>query len=85
MICNIVDKRTNAMRWKSVDVVIEATQYDNSVPNSDQVEASVPDDLVLVDTLDRVSIAEAVQWAEEVEHPVTLFIYDAGANSDPDE
>ena len=70
MICNIVDKRTNAMRWKSVDVVIEATQYDNSVPNSDQVEASVPDDLVLVDTLDRVSIAEAVQWAEEVEHPV---------------
>lgn len=84
MICNIRDRRKFPLRWKSVDAVIEATEYDNSLSDSDYVEPSVPSNWTLVDTLDQVSISEAIQWAEQTDHPVTLFIYDGGAISGPE-
>ena len=33
---------------------------------------------VLYDSLEAVSVAEAVQWAESLPCPVTLYLYDLG-------
>ena len=84
MIANIIDRRKRRYRWKSVDVVIEATAYDNTITDSDQSEEA-PEEFVLVESRNRIPLGEAITWANGSGFPVTLFIYDAGANSDPEE
>lgn len=81
MIANIRDRRKRPYRWKSVDVMIEATAYDNCVNDTDETD-SPPPDWTLVDGRNDVSIAEAIAWANTVEHPVTLYIYDGGTLSE---
>ena len=78
MIGNIRDHRKRPHRWKRVNAVIEALEYDNSIQDADQTEAVVPANLTLVDDRDGISVAEAIIWASEAPYPVTLFLYDAG-------
>lgn len=82
MIANIIDNRKRRYRWASVDVVIEATAHDNSIADSDQAEIPL-DKGGFVEERDHIPLSEAITWANKTAFPVTLFIYDAGANSDP--
>jgi hypothetical protein len=77
MIWNIIDRRTRPFRWKSVNVIIEAVEHDNSCPDADQAE-KIPAELVIdYDQMDNVSIHEAISWANQQRCPVTLYIYDS--------
>lgn len=73
MIANICDHRAFSHRWKSVNVVIEATWLDNGVKHSDQAPRG---DYTYADRKG-ISLNEAIEWANTFEEPVTLFIYDA--------
>ena len=80
MITNIIDRRSNEHRWKRVQAIVEATQNDNSVKNADQAKPCDPEDRILYDERDGLSIAEAVKWASGMPCEVTLYLYDEGAN-----
>jgi hypothetical protein len=79
MIWNIIDKRTRRYRWKSVNAIIEATYHDNTVQDSDEAPETLND--VIYDRRESVTLAEAVQWANEQTCPVTLYIYDEGTGT----
>jgi hypothetical protein len=76
MIWNIIDNRTRPYRWKCVNAIIEATSHDNTVRDSD--EAPVTPNDVIYDKRESITLADAVQWANEHAGPVTLYIYDEG-------
>lgn len=78
MIVNIIDNRTRPYRWKSITAIVEAAFHDNSVADSDQTESQGGDIDVDYDSLEGVSLAEAVAWAQSFEGNVTLFLYDLG-------
>jgi hypothetical protein len=78
MLWNIIDRRTRPYRWREVNAIVEATEHDNSVEDADQAPASDPSVYVLCESLEAVSVAEAVQWAESLPCPVTLYLYDLG-------
>ena len=80
MIANIIDNRKRRYRWKSVQAIIEAAEHDNCCADSDQAEAGDPDNYIVYDERDRISVSEAVVWAEEVNYSVTLYLYDEGTN-----
>jgi hypothetical protein len=82
MIFNIVDRRTRLFRWRTVNAIVEATSHDNTVADSDQMEAG--DDDVVYDAREGISIAEAVAWAQSFPGPVTLFLYDEGKGTTPE-
>jgi hypothetical protein len=73
MLGNIQDHRKRAHRWKSVNVVVEATWLDNGVKDSDQAPRG---DYTYSDR-DGISLSEAIAWANTFEELVTLYIYDA--------
>lgn len=79
MICNIIDSRHRPYRWKRLNAIIEATEHDDNVPDSDRA----PDfedgtDFVVYDQREGVSLAEALAWANGQKCPVTLYLYDEG-------
>lgn len=77
-IANIIDKRTRPYRWKHVTAIVEATFHDNTGVDSDQAESQGDTVDVDYDSLEDVSLAEAVAWAQSFEGNVTLFLYDLG-------
>ena len=77
MIWNIIDKRRRPYRWKTVNAIIEPTYHDNTVADSDQVE-DVPENFSPYDERENISVSDAVQWANSVKYPVTLYLYDQG-------
>ena len=78
MITNIIDRRTNPYRWKTVDVIVEATWHDNSCPG-DQApyDYREPD----YDERRSISLSDAVSWAMSLDVSLTLYVYDEGTNS----
>jgi len=76
MIWNIVDKRENCYRWRQITAIVEPTWHDNSCQNSDQAERTNTE--IEYDQQVGVSLADAVQWANAMPFPVTLFLYDLG-------
>lgn len=85
MLWNIIDNRTRRYRWREVNAIVEATEHDNSCEDADQAPASDPSVYVLCESLEAVSVAEAVQWAESLPCPVTLYLYDLGDGFNDDE
>ena len=79
MILNIVDERTKLYRWRSVDAVIEPTWHDNTCADADH-SAPHPDESDYEERA-KISLTEAIAWALGVGYPVTLYIRDAGGNS----
>jgi hypothetical protein len=79
MIWNIIDRRTRPFRWKCVNAIIEATCHDNTVRDSDEAPETPGD--VIYDRRESVTLAEAVQWANEQTCPITLYIYDEGGGT----
>ena len=78
MIYNIVDQRRRRYRWRRIDAIIEATSHDNSCADSDQHPPS--DNDVVYSERKGISLREAIAWANEHPSPVTLYLYDEGAN-----
>lgn len=81
MIWNIIDRRKREYRWREVNAIMEAIEHDNACQDSDQAPSSDPSVYVIYDTLEAVSVQEAVAWANEHPCPVTLYLYDLGEGS----
>jgi hypothetical protein len=83
MILNIIDRRTNAYRWKLVDAIIEAAWHDNACHDaSHQLE---PDHREPGYAARKgLSLAEAVVWASSFDVDLTLYLYDPGSDAVPD-
>jgi hypothetical protein len=65
--------------WRSVDVVIEPTWHDNSCKDADQSEPH-PDESDYEERAE-ISLTDAIAWASEIGYPVTLYLRNAGDNS----
>lgn len=85
MLWNIIDNRTRPYRWREVNAIVEATEHDNSCKDADLAPESDPNLTVDYKALEAVSVAEAVQWAESMPCPVTLYLYDLGSGFGEDE
>lgn len=85
MLWNIIDNRKRRYRWREVNAIVEAIEHDNSCEDADQAPASDPSVYVLCESLEAVSVAEAVKWAESQPCPVTLYLYDLGDGFSDDE
>src|SRR5690606_13392070 len=73
MLWNIIDNRERKNRWACVDAIAEPTMMDNKVHDADQAPAWRT---YMVETLDGVSLEEAILWAQGFDCPTTLFLYD---------
>ncbi len=78
MLWNVIDKRTRPYRWRKVNAIVEAVEHDNSCVDADQAPESDPLLTVDYDTLEAVSVQEAIAWASGQRCPVTLYLYDLG-------
>lgn len=81
MICNIIDLRMRAYRWKRVNAIIEAVEHDNSCLDADQAVETPPPLVIDHDRRDDVSVQEAIVWANQARCPVTLYLYDADGDT----
>lgn len=78
MIWNIIDRRSQPYRWAQINAVIEATWHDNSCADTDIAPEIFGDDEVIYEQRERVSLSEAINWANAQSCPVTLYLYDLG-------
>ena len=85
MIWNIIDRRKRKYRWREVNAIVEAIEHDNSCNDSDQAPESDSTHTVDYESLEAVSAAEAIQWANDQPCPVTLYLYDLGDGFSDDE
>ena len=85
MIWNIIDRRKRKYRWREVNAIVEAIEHDNSCNDSDQAPESDSTHTVNYESLEAVSVAEAIQWANDQPCPVTLYLYDLGDGFSDDE
>lgn len=80
MITNILDRRTHSHVWQSIDAVAEATWHDNAPEATSNHDLAVRDPAHegVFAVRSKVSLAEALVWAQAVKDDVTLYLYDAG-------
>ena len=78
MIWNIIDRRKHNYRWLKVNAVIEATWHDNTCMDSDIAPPVRPEDEIMYEEREAVTLQEAVCWANAQSCPVTLYLYDEG-------
>lgn len=86
MIINIVDGRKHKFRWKNIEAIIEAVQHDNNLkkfPGSDNYDTPASEDWCGYEERVGISLQDAIIWASEFPHPVTLFIYEVGGGTGP--
>lgn len=74
MIFNIVDTRTNRFNV-NVDVVLEPSAHDNCVKGSTQADEV---DSWICKQLYNTTIKEAIDFANELDGQVTIFLYNPG-------
>lgn len=85
MIWNIIDRRKRPYRWKRVNAIIEAVESDNSCSDSDQAARADAMEAIDYEERERLSVAEAIKWANEQHCSVTLYLYDEGAGTTNEE
>src|SRR5262245_48062562 len=75
MIWNLIDHRKRQYRWKEITAIIEPTCHDNRCKDSDQAP---PMELIGLgyDERENISLAGAIEWAQGLHYPVTLYLYD---------
>lgn len=75
MLWNIRASRKRQNRWARVHAIVEPTKYDNFAVDADRVPN---DDFgFFCESLEDVSLEEAILWAQSFDCPTTLFLYDA--------
>lgn len=74
MLANIVDQRKNNKCGDDINVVMEPTWHDNTCKDADQypMETTAPS----IQEKYNISLADAIEWANEYEVPMTLYLYD---------
>ena len=77
MIWNVVDQRKRPYRWKQVNAVVEAIEDDNGCLDADHAEPASESQVVHHAARERVSVREAVEWANQQTCAVTLYLYDS--------
>ena len=84
MIVNFMDLRERPYRWKSICAVVQSATKDNVAEDSDQVTQELG---VEIDYAERmgISVRDAVLWADGLGGMVTLYIYDADAETQTDD
>lgn len=84
MIVNVMDLRERPYRWKSICAVVQSATKDNVAEDSDQVTQDLG---VEIDYAERmgISVRDAVLWADGLGGMVTLYLYDADAETQQDE
>ena len=78
MIWNIIDSRERPYRWAHINAIIEATEHDNSVADTDIAPAGRFEDEVIYEQRECISLHDAINWANNQSCPVTLYLYDLG-------
>ena len=78
MLWNVIDRGNRPYRWREVNAIVEAVEHDNSCADADQAPKSNPSLTVDYDSLEAVSVYEAIAWANGQKCPVTLYLYDLG-------
>ena len=76
MIRNIVDNRMRRHRWEAINACVEPTWHDNAVTYSDRSEPAANERDY--EQREKVSVADAIAWAQAFDFPVTLYLYDEG-------
>ncbi len=74
MILNVIDNRKLRYRWKLVNAIVEPTWHDNSSRDADQAEPTEGE--LDYEENNKVSVSEAIKWADRLAFPVTLYLYD---------
>ena len=78
VIVNVLDLRERPYRWSSVLAVIESAAKNNEAEEADTVADG---DGIQIDYAERegISVRDAFLWAERMDGPVTLYLYDPDA------
>lgn len=74
MILNVIDNRKLRYRWKQVNAIVEPTWHDNSSGDSDQAEPTEGE--LDYKEKNKISVNEAIKWADNFSFLVTLYLYD---------
>lgn len=74
---NIIDRREKQYNVE-VDVVFEPSWHDNSC--EDATDFTQMEDTFNVDNIDNTTIEDAVKHCEKWDLPVTIYLYDKGAD-----
>ena len=79
---NLIDLREQPYRWAKVMAVVESATKNNEADDSDQVP---PNGGIEIDYAERcgVSVRDAVLWAERMDGPLTLYLYDQDEDAEP--
>ena len=84
MIVNVLDLRARPYRWKNVIAVAQSAAKDNVADGADQVTQDIGAEIDYAERED-ISVREAVLWADNLGGMVTLYLYDADAETSPNE
>jgi hypothetical protein len=80
MLANIVDRRTNPYDVRC-DAVFEDSWHDNTVEGATRFPQEAAGPSCGCDMADDTTLAEAAAQAAAYPGPVTVFLYDVGANA----
>jgi hypothetical protein len=81
-ITNIVDGRRNEFCSIGLQAIIEPSCHDNDQPGAQQFDFDDPKITTGYDEINNVTIAEALEWANTFQFPVTLYLYDGEDTSE---
>lgn len=84
MIVNVMDLRERPYRWKSVCAVVQSASKDNVAEDADQVTQALGVEIDYAEKMG-VTVREAVLWADGLGGMVTLYLYDADAETQNDD
>ena len=76
MIENIIDHRQQKYSVTPIDAVIEPSAHDNGIPGATQFPQEDPSITTYYEDRRKLSVKEAIEWANGFQFPVTLFLYD---------
>lgn len=79
MIANIVDNRTNKYSCENLDVFFEPSCEDNSMAGATQFDPDDPKIYINCESIHVVSVAEAIEFGNGYDFPVTMFLYEHDA------
>ena len=75
MIVNLIDLRENPYRWKAILAVVESAHKNNEAEGADPVETGLGVEIDYAER-EKISVRDAVLWAEQLQGKVTLYLYD---------
>lgn len=75
-ITNIIDNRVNVYCSTQIKAIIEPSCHNNDQLDAEQHSPDDPKISTYFEELNETSVVKAIEWANQFEFPVTLFLYD---------